>query len=303
MEQRDQGDIGGAIQGGVVYASPDFPDVEPLDIRLQNTTSTVVSNVILFHVSDAVEKQNQHKTWKRKVRDILQNHQEKVLQFFIKPLPDEHPLKHAHTLLNKYGKYIHNDQSRQSPQFFKDYIIESPQTGSEQLNQYLSELSNSRSSDTPVQKWTNMSRHMLDYMRDIGDELIRLDQRLQMECQRIDSVVEKVSQIVALPNPEIDGFQEMMNKYIEKQFETNDLKKLYWDYIFTLQKYSILRDILIPQRLANQSDPLCCICMIEPIIMAMVPCGHTFCTNCSKRTIVCHVCRQQVTSRIRLYFS
>jgi hypothetical protein len=153
MEQRDQGDIGGAIQGGVVYASPDFPDVEPLDIRNQNAVSTVVSNVILFHVSDAVEKQNQHKIWKRKIREILQNHQEKILQFFIKPISEDHPLRHAHILMTKYGKYIHNEASRQTPQFFKDYITECPQTGSDQLNQYLFELSEMRSSDTQVQKW------------------------------------------------------------------------------------------------------------------------------------------------------
>ena len=147
-----------------------------------------------------------------------------------------------------------------------------------------------------------MSRHMLDYMRDIGDEIIRLDQKLQSECQRIDSTVDKVNQLVALPNPEIDGFQEMMVTYIEKQFKNNNVETLYWDYIYSLQKYSALREILIPQRMSNQSEPICCICMTEPIVMAMSPCGHTFCTNCSKRTIVCHVCRQPVVTRLRVFF-
>jgi len=302
MEQRDQGEYGGAVQGGTVYASPDFPDVEPLDIKPTSSVTTAVSNVILFHVSDAADKQSQHRTWKRKVREILQNHQEKILDFFVKPLTDSHPLKTAHTLLTKYGKIASYDTSRAIPQFFKEFILESPQKGVTQLNQYLTELSNSKSSDSPVQKWTNMTRHMLDYLRDTGDELIRLDQRLQTECQRIDSVVEKVSQLISLPNPELEGFSEMMDKYVEKQFETNQLETLYWDYIFTLQKYSILREILIPQRLANQSEPLCCICMTEPVVIALGPCGHTFCTNCSKRTIVCHICRQPVTTRLRVYF-
>lgn len=302
MEQRDQLEIGGAIQGGTVYASPDFPDAEPLDTRPSVSVSTAVSNVILFHVSESVDKQSQHRTWKRKVRDILQNHQEKILEFFIKPLTDSHPLKYAHILLTKYGKISNYDVTRQIPQFFREFILESPQTGLIQLNKYLTELSESRNSELPVQRWTNMTRHMLDYLRDLGDELIRLDQRLQMETQRIDSVVEKVGQLIALPNPELEGFQEMMDKYIAKQFEANNLESLYWDYIFTLQKYSILRDILIPQRLANQSEPLCCICMTEPVVIAFGPCGHTFCTNCSKRTVVCHICRQPVTTRLRVYF-
>ena len=118
MDQRDQLEIGGAVQGGTVYASPDFPDAEPLDNRPTVGVTRAVSNLILFHVSDAVEKQNQHRTWKRKVREILQNHQERILDFFTKPLPNEHPLKSAHTLLTKYGKVINYDTARAVPQFF-----------------------------------------------------------------------------------------------------------------------------------------------------------------------------------------
>jgi hypothetical protein len=297
MDSNDQGILGGAVQGGVVYASADFPDVES-----RVNTSNVVSNLILYHVSDPVEKQSQHRTWRRKIREILQNHQEKILQFFIKPLTDEHPLKYAHTLLTKYGKQVNTDITRQSPYFFKEYIVHSPQTGFINLNVYLNELSEKHKTETPIQKWLLMSRHMLDYMRDTGDELIRLDQKLQLECQRLDSVVEKVSQLVALPDPQIEGFKEMMNVYIEKQFEIHEVESLYWDYIFTLQKYSALREILIPQRISNQSEPICCICMTEPIVMALGPCGHTFCTNCSKRTLVCHICRQPVTTRLRIFF-
>jgi hypothetical protein len=302
MQQRDGGEMGGAVQGGIVYASADFPDVDTIDIKQSVNITTSVSNVILHHVSEAADKQNQHRTWKRKVREILQNHQERILQFFVKPLTDDHPLKVSHLLLTKYGKIINYDSSKPIPQFFRDYITESPQKGLEILNTYILQLSESRPSDTPVQKWLNMSRHMLDYLRDTGDELIRLDTRLQLECQRVDSVVERVSQLVSLPNPDLDGFQEMMDKYINKQFEITNIEMHYWDYIYTLQKYSILRDILIPQRIANQSEPICCICMTEPIIMAMSPCGHTFCSNCSKRTIVCHVCRQPVTNRLRVFF-
>ena len=305
MDSRDQGEIGGAIQGGTVYASPDFQDIDiPGEVRPQNSVLTAVSNVVLYHISEAAEKQYQAKQWRKKIREMLHYHQEKILQFFTKPLPSEHPLKAAHTLLNKYGKPIVTDITKTAPpQFFKDYITEAPQEGAKMLNTYISELEASRSSDTPIQKWQNMSRHMLEYMRDTGDELLRLDQRLQTECQHIDSVVEKVTQLVSLPNPEIQGFQEMMDTYIEKQFELHPIHVIYWDYIYTLQKYSILRDILLPQRAVTQTDPLCCICMTEPIVIAVGPCGHTFCANCSKKTIICHFCRRAITSRLRIYFS
>ena len=159
-----------------------------------------------------------------------------------------------------------------------------------------------RARDTSINKWTSISRNLLDYMRDVGDELIRIDQKLRNECSLLDSVVEKVHQIIDLPKVELDGFECMMEAYIEKQFEHHPIRDIYWDYIYTLQKYTALRDILIPQRVANTSEPTCSICMTEPVVMAMIPCGHTFCTNCSKRTILCHVCRQTVTNRLRVFF-
>jgi hypothetical protein len=200
-----------------VYASADFPDAETIDIKPNTSVKTSVSNVILYHVSEAAEKQQHFRQWRRKVKDIIQNHEEKLLQFFVKPLPDDQPLKAAHTLLTKYGKLNNYDTSRQIPQFFKQFITESPQQGTEVLNSYIEELMKTRINEPHIQRWVGMSKQLLDYMRETGDELIRLDQRLQSECIRIDTVVEKISQLVALPNPELEGFQEMMDSYIEKQ--------------------------------------------------------------------------------------
>jgi hypothetical protein len=295
----------GDLQMTVVYASADSPDLQEIDTRRQVTIANTVSNIALYHISDTIDKQQQSKTWRRKVREIIQNHQEQILQFFTKPMPNQHPLHTARVLLTKYGKVypsLHFDTSRTTPTFLKDYILDISSNGLDSLNEYIDHLTVSRIKETPVTRWVNVTRHLLDYMRDVGDELIRIDSKLKDECLHLDSVIEKVTSIVNLPNPDIDGFETMMEEYIDKQFVKHPIHAVYWDYVYTLQKYSALRDILIPQRLINISEPICCICMTEAIVMAMVPCGHTFCTNCSRRTIVCHVCRQAVTSRLRIFF-
>jgi len=300
MELADLGGLEGPLQGSI-YGPADFPDANTNTVNQPGILNTV-SRVTLHHISDISDKLQQTRQWRRKVREILQNHQERVLQFFTVPMPINHPLKVAQTLLQKYGKPIKGEIYKNTSQFLKEYIQEAEPKGIDELNIYLDKLAENRSTETPIQRWISMSRHMLDYMRDVGDELIRIDQKLQNECQHLDSVIEKITQLIGLPDPDIDGFQDMMEAYIEKQFKKHPIEEIYWEYIYTLQKYSILREILIPQRTANQVEPLCCICMTEPIVMAMSPCGHTFCTNCSKRTIVCHVCRQHVTNRIRIYF-
>lgn len=278
------------------YAPANFPDVE-IDIRPPNTLVNSVSNLAIHHI-DSIEK-HQSKSWRRKMRDIIENHQETILEFFMKPMPESHPLKYAHSLLIKYGKI---QPSERSPVFLKDILVDISSRGLNDLNTYMEGLLETRVKESIVSKWLTVSKHLLDYMRDVGDELIRIDQRLKDQCSHLDSAVELVKKIVDLPGPTLDGFQTMMESFVEKQFEHYPIQNIYWDYIYTLQKYSALRDILMPQRLSNISEPTCCICMTEAIVMAMVPCGHTFCTNCSKKTIVCHICRQVVTSRLRIYF-
>lgn len=287
------------------YAPAEFPDIENIPERPSYTLTNAVHNVSIYHISDATEKLHQAKAWRKKIRDILQNHQERILQFFTKPMPTEHPLKVAHTLLTRYGKFLsaNFDLAKNPPQLFKDFLVDVSGQGFQNLNTYLLELEKARAADSPLTRWTNMTRHMLDYMRDVGDELLRIDQNLQSECALLDTVVEKVNHLATLGNPGVEGFEEMMEAYVVKQFEKHPIDKLYWDYIHTIQKYSGLREILMPQRASSHVEPTCCICMVEAAITAFVPCGHIFCMNCSKKAAMCHVCRQPVTNKMRLYFS
>lgn len=290
------------LQITAVYDPPEFPDQNQTN-ECEVLTNTI-SNLALYHISDKANKSQESRVWRRKVREIIQSHQEQILQFFVKPIPVDHTLNVATQLLIRYGKmYPMYDPSRHPPKLLRDYIVDISSNGLDSLNEYIDGLMKARVKDTPSARLISISKNLLDYMRDVGEELIRIDDKLKKECLHVDSIVEKVSHLIDLPNPEIDGFEAMMELYIEKQFAKHPIHAVYWDYIYTLQKYSALRDILIPQRIVNTSEPICCICMTEPIVMAMIPCGHTFCTNCSKRTTICHVCRQGVTNRLRLFFS
>ena len=298
----------GTVQGGSAFAPANFGDAEGNDTRTNNSINSVVSHVALYNISEAAEKLQQTKAWRRKVRDIIQGHQERIIQFMTKPMPNDHPLKVAHNLLAKYGKIVApniaaNDANRTIPMYIREFIVDISGQAMGPLNQFIGDLEKARASDLPVQRWTNMTRSLLDYMRDVGDELIRIDQRLHNECILLDTVVDKIVQIIHMDNPEIDGFQPMMELYLEKQFLKHPIESLYKDYITTFQKYFALRDILTSQRIMNATEPLCCICMTEVVVMALAPCGHTFCTNCVKRTLSCHVCRQLVQSRVKLYFT
>jgi len=294
---------------GTAFASADFPDAD--GSSPMNSLSSTVASVSLFHLNDITEKNQQAKIWRKKVREIIQSHQESIIDFLMQtPLPEGHTVKFAHHILTKYGKVLGPgtnpsgfDTSKASLIYLKDFIMENKATGVEELNKYIKSLEDFKASDTPLQRWTHLIKSLIDYMKITGDELINLDQMLQRECRHLDSAAEKLIQVSTLDTLEVEGFHEMVQTYIIKLFEKHPIEKLYWDYMSTVQKYSAIRDLLTSQRVMNSVEPLCCICMTEIVIIAFIPCGHTFCTNCSKKTITCHVCRQHVHNRVKLYFS
>ena len=294
---------------GTAFASADFPDAD--GAAPMNSLSSTVTSVSLYHLNDINEKNQQAKAWRKKVRDIIQSHQELIIDFLMqKPLPETHVVKYASHILTKYGKVLTPgsnpsgfDTSKASLVYLKDYIIDSKTSGIDDLNTYIKTLEEYKASETPLARWTYVVKSLIDYMRITGDELVGLDQRLQRECRLLDTAAEKLVQVSSLDSLDIEGFYEMVQTYIVRLFDKHPIEKLYWDYMSTVQKYSAIRDVLTSQRVMNSAEPLCCICMTEIVVMAFVPCGHTFCTNCSKKTMNCHVCRQHVQNRVKLYFS
>jgi len=294
---------------GTAFASANFPDAD--GASPVNSLVSTVNSVSLYHLNDINEKFQQTKLWRKKVRDIIQSHQESIIDFLMQtPLPENHTVKFAHQILTKYGKVLTPrtnasgfDTSKASLIYLKDFIVENKTTGIEDLNMYIKSLEQYKSSETPLERCSYIIKNLIDYMKITGDELINLDQDLQKMCRTLDTAAEKLIQVSSLDSLEVEGFNEMIEKYIERLFEKHPIEKLYWEYMSTVQKYSAIREILTSHRIMNSPEPLCCVCMSEVVIMAFIPCGHTFCTNCSKKTLTCHVCRQHIQTRVKLYFS
>jgi hypothetical protein len=290
--------------GGAIYAPADFPDANGIQ---PSTITNVVTNMTLFHAAESTDRQQMLRTWRRKVRDVLSNHQEKILQYFTKALDPEHPLRQAKQLITRFSRSVsppNTDWSRNASATFREILQDASGTGVADLNNYVLGLERARANEPACTRWVSVNKQLLEYLKTIGEELMTIETKLVSECHLLDNIAEKVGQLVALPQPPLPGFPEMMEEYMRLQFENHKIGTLYWNYIDTLQKYSVLREMLLPTRTAllNDNDPLCSICMTEVVTMAFVPCGHTFCQNCAKRTLICHVCRSPIVNRLRVFF-
>ena len=87
---------------------------------------------------------------------------------------------------------------------------------------------------------------------------------------------------------------------IEKEIvvETQTLEKEN-EIITTYRK--IVKDS-VDEKFTN--NILCPVCLTESVTMFTIPCGHTFCNDCSgKMTNKCFYCNQQVTKKSRLFIS
>ncbi|NBP57196.1 hypothetical protein EBU71_11820, partial [bacterium] len=100
----------------------------------------------------------------------------------------------------------------------------------------------------------------------------------------------------------IDSF----SKYATKIYESSQFEENYKELVEAYKKWNICRQIISNQLLlkSEKSEPQCSICLLEPVSSVIVPCGHTFCTNCSKKqNTTCFICRGKIRERVKLYFT
>ena len=84
---------------------------------------------------------------------------------------------------------------------------------------------------------------------------------------------------------------------ISKTQNINDLK------IELEDKNKRIRDLKIKLDEKNKNDETnkCSICLDNTISHCCVPCGHTYCSDCIKKTNNCYICRGIIQNKIKLY--
>lgn len=148
-----------------------------------------------------------------------------------------------------------------------------------------------------VKEWGLMNKKVFKVFVDKYNKFNKKGDRLNSIAGRIDKIKgwEKNTKILLETFEDKEGIQNSINKYLEKQLIRLDYDKLSAEYNVA---YSELKTIL--KYIKHDPNPglyqMCSICLINLKDSFLIPCGHTACGSCLKRSningkIICPHCR------------
>jgi hypothetical protein len=143
-------------------------------------------------------------------------------------------------------------------------------------------------------------------------ELFEVEGRLEEKLTRCATLE---AQLGALDLASVDpvagsAFQTALEAYGGAVFASAEIQADYDRFCALYAEWILLRGLVLGQHVASSATEgggetgiTCSICMEGKISATLVPCGHSFCNNCTQRQRhLCYVCRTPVERRMRLYF-
>jgi hypothetical protein len=158
-----------------------------------------------------------------------------------------------------------------------------------------------------LEDFMKQMRWMCNQYKNIGEEVLRLETLLFQKIDVLDKLNNRIPVITSLtPNEALPELIESFTKYADNVFKSAKFEEDYKELVETYKRWNICRQIMIFQNTIKTDtyEAQCSICLMEPITSAIVPCGHTFCSNCiKKQNTNCYICRGIIRERIKLYFT
>ena len=295
-----------------VYSPADFADAEdsrPSEAYLDPTASgtllpysTIVMNVLTKHTQEVKEKVAIQgfsvPAWRKRIRDFLVHNNEQLLGFLRKPLSSHPVLSQAEPFLKRFGRPDFHPTHSSLHQILFD-------TSGQALVPIL-EAEMKRLGPSSFSELTDQIKWMYDTYKQAGEDVMRNEAILKTRLATLDSTYQKIVLFLDLPtNEHTEDLTTSIEKYMKRVFEENSLQEAYSDYIVAYRRFVSLKEIIGFLRSVEIADkePLCSICLHDTITHTLVPCGHTFCSTCSRKQMTqCYMCRSQIRERIKIFF-
>ena len=292
------------------YASWDEDDIS--NIILDNITidipgkfKTTVTNILSSHcceiktVSDDIVQQIN--VSKKKLKELITKHNNEIFSFMSRPDKTPHIIGVADTIFRRYGHEVPSIKGKIN--ILNDLNLDAS------MNNVVCEFDENlkKIGGSGLEDFTKQMRWIFNQYRNIGEEILRQETVLHQKLELLDKLNNRMPLITGLTTNEV--LPELINtfsKYAESVYSTCKIDVIYLDLIELYKKWNICRQIISLQHNIknNVNEPQCSICLTESVSYAIVPCGHTFCSICSKKQNTnCYICRGNIRERIKLFFT
>lgn len=294
------------------YAPADFQDAQEtqppqlaLDPTFTGTTSPytqLVTNVANRQLQEVKEKTVSPATpgvaWRKRVKDFMINKNEDLLAFLRKPLSNHPTLSQADFFMRKFGVLNFTPTHHSLREIFLDA------SGASMVPKIEEELTAIGPSSSL--KLTEQVRWLYDAYRQAGEEVIKTESQLRIKLDILDKAHQKTLALLDLPvNEHSQVFQEAALNYLSTLFKEHNIEEDYNAYMESYRRFTAIKEMISTFRFTDNVDrePLCCICLQDPVSFCITPCGHTFCSSCVKRQLTnCYMCRSMVKERVKIFF-
>lgn len=250
-------------------------------------------------VDQIVPKTHSVAALRRTLRELYSRESAHLFEFFHQPISSISAVQTAIHLLRRFGRSDYSAKAVKIKDLCLDVCVESALEG---LNAKLAAAAATDLSGC-IHQWQILT----DSWKTASSEMLKAQGRLETAVNNLQSLQKKISDILLLPtNDEYGAILDATEKYLRRAFEENKIEDAYKEFIENCKTLYCLQDLIASFRfLVNaQTEPICSVCLTEPVSMTTVPCGHTFCQTCGQRqTMTCYICRSTVSQKIKIFFS
>jgi len=293
-----------SIEAPQIWDIDVLPEIEALSHKFTSTMTTIFSKHGM-EIKSSTEDATQillHSS-KKKLRELISKHNSELFSFMMHPEKLPSMINVAETIFRKYGQDATSIKGHTTQQMLKDLQLD---VSLEPMVAYFDDGLKQLRGDGALQDFMKQLRWVFSQYRIIGEEVLRLETVLFQKMEVLDKLQNRIPLVTGLAEnealPELIG---AFSKYATHVYVSSHFEETYTQLVEEYKKWNMCRQLVcMPNSMAQGKEPQCSICLMEPISNAIVPCGHTFCGNCSKKqSTTCFMCRGQIRERIKLYFT
>ena len=280
-----------------------------VDTSLPGKYSTTVTSILSKHCTEIKNNSDERvqgliNISKKKLKDLVVKHNNEIFGFMVHPERVPKMVNMAESIFRRYGQEIPTIKGQSPQNILKDLNLNvSVDQVVAEFNEGLKRLQG----DNPLDDFMKQLKWLYNQYRMIGEEVLRLETTLFQKIEYLDKLNNRIPIITSLKDNEVlPELIDSFSKYATKIYESSQFEENYKELVEAYKKWNICRQIISNQLLlkSEKSEPQCSICLLEPVSSVIVPCGHTFCTNCSKKqNTTCFICRGKIRERVKLYFT